>query len=187
MSPVSLPAAVLSNQPLAGLTSWKVGGTAEYLAKPCSVAQLAHVVQWAVAMGLPIHPIGAGSNLLVSDEGVEGLILCLRRLQGAHFKPTAGDGSRPTPVNHLPTLARKAARAGLHGLEWLRGNPGNHWRRRCHERWLSRELVWRSGSLMSNCWTPAQASVGACGGRIWPLAIVTACCRTWRQPRRHGS
>ncbi len=123
MSPVSLPAAVLSNQPLAGLTSWKVGGTAEYLAKPRSVAQLAHVVQWAVAMGLPIHPIGAGSNLLVSDEGVEGLALCLRRLQGAHFKPTA-ELVQAYAGESLPTLARKAARAGLQGLEWFVGIPG---------------------------------------------------------------
>ena len=123
MLPVSLPATVLPNQPLAGLTSWKVGGAAEYLAQPGSVAQLAAVVQWAAAMGLTVHPMGAGSNLLVSDEGVQGLSLGLRRLQGAQLDPATGliECYAGEP---LPTLARKAARAGLQGLEWLAGIPG---------------------------------------------------------------
>lgn len=123
MLPVPLPAAVLPNQPLAGFTSWKVGGTAEYLAQPRSVVQLANVVQWAVAMGLTIHPIGAGSNLLVSDEGVQGLALCLRRLQGVQFEP-AGELIQAYAGEPLPTLARKAARSGLQGLEWFAGIPG---------------------------------------------------------------
>ena len=123
MLPVSLPAAVLPNQPLAGLTSWKVGGSAEYLAKPRSVAQLVQVVRWAVAMGLTIHPIGAGSNLLVSDQGVQGLSLCLRHLQGARLAPTT-ELIEACAGEPLPTLARKAARAGLQGLEWLAGIPG---------------------------------------------------------------
>ncbi|KKZ13002.1 MAG: hypothetical protein TE42_02305 [Candidatus Synechococcus spongiarum SP3] len=123
MLPVALPVDVLPRQPLAGLTSWKVGGTTEYLAQPRSVAQLASVVQWAVAMGLTIHPIGAGSNLLISDEGVQGLCLCLRHLQGVQMESTTGvvEAYAGEP---LPTLARKTARAGLHGLEWLAGIPG---------------------------------------------------------------
>lgn len=123
MSPASLPVDVRSSQPLADLTSWKVGGTAEYLALPRSVDQLASMVQWAVATGLTVHPIGAGSNLLISDEGVQGLSLCLRRLQGVRFEPTTGM-IEAYSGEHLPTLARKAARAGLHGLEWLAGIPG---------------------------------------------------------------
>ena len=124
MWPISLPTtAVRPNQPLAGLTSWKVGGAAEYLAQPRSVTQLTNVVQWAVAMGLSIHPIGAGSNLLVSDEGVQGLSLSLRCLHGVRLEPATGliESYAGEP---LPTLARKAARAGLQGLEWFAGIPG---------------------------------------------------------------
>ena len=123
MSSVPLPASVLPNQPLAGLTSWKVGGTAEYLSQPRTFTQLASVVQWAVSMGLTIHPIGAGSNLLVSDEGVRGLALCLRRLQGIQLEPTA-ELVQVSAGEPLPTVARKAARAGLQGLEWFAGIPG---------------------------------------------------------------
>ena len=123
MSPVSLPVDVRPNRPLAGLTSWKVGGAAEYLAQPRTVDQLATMTRWALAMGLTVHPIGAGSNLLVSDEGVEGLSLCLRRLQGVQLETATGmiEARAGEP---LPSLARKAAGAGLHGLEWLAGIPG---------------------------------------------------------------
>ena len=139
MSPVSLPASVLPNQPLAGLTSWRVGGAAEYLAQPDSVDQLAHVVRWAVAMGLPVHPIGAGSNLLVSDEGVQGLSLCLRRLQGARFEPATG-WIECYAGEPLPSLARKARASRSPGPGVVCGHSGNRWRSRCHECGLSGEL-----------------------------------------------
>jgi UDP-N-acetylmuramate dehydrogenase len=67
--------------------------------------------------------IGAGSNLLVSDAGLEGLTLCNRRLQGAALD--AGSGVIEAQAGEpIPTLARRAARAGLSGLEWAVGIPG---------------------------------------------------------------
>jgi UDP-N-acetylmuramate dehydrogenase len=67
--------------------------------------------------------IGAGSNLLVADAGLGGLTLCLRRLQGSQLDATTGlvEALAGEPI---PTLARKAARAGLAGLEWAVGIPG---------------------------------------------------------------
>jgi len=123
MTLLSLPEGVLSNQGLADLTSWKVGGIAEYLGEPRNCQQLVDMVQWAGAMGLAIHPMGAGSNLLVSDDGVPGLCLCLRHLQGCHWDASTGliQAQAGEP---LPRLARKAAQLGLHGLEWLAGIPG---------------------------------------------------------------
>jgi len=67
--------------------------------------------------------IGAGSNLLVSDAGLEGLTLCNRRLQGAVLD--AGTGLIEAQAGEpIPSLARRAARAGLSGLEWSVGIPG---------------------------------------------------------------
>jgi len=104
-------------------TTWKVGGTAQWFAEPASAEELEALLSWCHQAGVPLHCIGAGSNLLIADTGLEGLCLCLRRLQGSRLDPLEGwveaDAGEP-----IPTLARKAARAGLSGLEWAVGIPG---------------------------------------------------------------
>ena len=104
-------------------TTWKVGGPARWLAEPASTNALEPLLRWAHGHGLPLRCIGAGSNLLVADAGLDGLTLCLRRLQGSQLDPTSGcvEAQAGEPI---PTLARKAARAGLAGLEWAVGIPG---------------------------------------------------------------
>jgi UDP-N-acetylmuramate dehydrogenase len=67
--------------------------------------------------------IGAGSNLLIADAGLPGLTLCLRRLQGSQLDAESGQ-VKALAGEPLPTLARRAARLGLHGLEWAVGIPG---------------------------------------------------------------
>ncbi len=67
---------------LASLTSWRVGGPADYLAQPRTVDEVLIAVQWALEKGLPITVLGGGTNVLVSDAGVKGLVLGLRRLTG---------------------------------------------------------------------------------------------------------
>ena len=108
---------------LADFTTWRVGGAAQWFAEPDSSAQLQALLQWACAEGLTARVIGAGSNLLVSDAGLEGLTLCNRRLQGAALDGASGliEAQAGEPI---PSLARRAARAGLSGLEWAVGIPG---------------------------------------------------------------
>ncbi|NDG74553.1 MAG: UDP-N-acetylmuramate dehydrogenase [Synechococcaceae bacterium WB8_1B_136] len=108
---------------LADFTTWKVGGPAQWFGEPDSVEQVMALIQWASHEGLELRVIGAGSNLLVSDAGLEGLTLCQRRLQGAVLDGTSGlvEAQAGEPI---PTLARRAARAGLSGLEWSVGIPG---------------------------------------------------------------
>ncbi|MBC1260366.1 UDP-N-acetylmuramate dehydrogenase [Synechococcus sp. BSF8S] len=108
---------------LADYTTWKVGGPAEWFAEPVSREELIALALWAFSEGLPLRLIGAGSNLLVSDGGLDGLTLCNRRLQGSVIESTTGlvEAQAGEPI---PTLARKAARAGLSGLEWAVGIPG---------------------------------------------------------------
>jgi UDP-N-acetylmuramate dehydrogenase len=108
---------------LADYTTWRVGGSAQWFAEPESALQLQALLAWAQAEGLPSLVIGAGSNLLVSDAGLEGLTLCNRRLQGAALDAATGriEAQAGEPI---PSLARRAARAGLSGLEWSVGIPG---------------------------------------------------------------
>jgi UDP-N-acetylmuramate dehydrogenase len=104
-------------------TTWKVGGPAEWFAEPGNAEELLALLHWAGSQALAMRFIGAGSNLLIADGGLDGLCLCLRRLQGSELDPSGGwvDAAAGEPI---PTLARKAARAGLAGLEWAVGIPG---------------------------------------------------------------
>jgi UDP-N-acetylmuramate dehydrogenase len=108
---------------LAEYTTWRVGGASQWFAEPDSAAQLQALLAWAQAEGLEARVIGAGSNLLVSDAGLEGLTLCNRRLQGAVLDASTGliEAQAGEPI---PSLARRAARTGLSGLEWSVGIPG---------------------------------------------------------------
>lgn len=109
--------------PLHDFTTWKVGGPSEWFAEPHEPEELIAHAAWAAAAGLPFRCIGAGSNLLIADRGLDGLTLCNRRLQGSRLDGKEGwvEAEAGEPI---PSLARKAARAGLHGLEWAVGIPG---------------------------------------------------------------
>jgi UDP-N-acetylmuramate dehydrogenase len=113
---------LLRDHPLAPYTTWRIGGPAELLAFPADLDDLQTAVVWAAAGGVPWRVLGNGSNLLVHDAGVRGLVLRLRklldsvRIEGTRL--TAGAGAS------LPAVARQAAAAGLSGLEFGAGIPG---------------------------------------------------------------
>jgi len=119
----SCPPALRQEVNLSAFTTWKVGGPAEWFAEPGDQAELIALAAWAHGQGLPLRCIGAGSNLLIADAGVPGLTLCNRRLQGSRLEAHSGlvEAEAGEPI---PTLARKAARLGLSGLEWAVGIPG---------------------------------------------------------------
>ena len=113
---------ILLEEPLAPYTTWRIGGPAEVLATPAGRPDVAAAVLWARERGLPWRVLGNGSNLLVRDEGVRGLVLRLRRsLDEAVVEGNAivaGAGAS------FPALANLAARHGLSGLEFAAGIPG---------------------------------------------------------------
>ena len=122
--PAELPLADLHEAvDLKDFTTWRVGGPAQWFAEPSDQASLMALVRWAREKSLPMRCIGAGSNLLVTDGVLPGLTLCQRRLQGSQLDPREGwvEAWAGEPI---PTLARKVARQGLHGLEWAVGIPG---------------------------------------------------------------
>ncbi len=123
MAAAEQPAGLRRAVALSDFTTWKVGGPAEWFAEPGSREELIALAAWAAEQGLPYRCIGAGSNLLIADTGLSGLTLCNRRLQGSRLDPATGEVEAEAG-EPIPTLARKAARAGLAGLEWAVGIPG---------------------------------------------------------------
>lgn len=110
-------------QPMAPHTWLRLGGPAEYLITPRTEQELLDVVQACRRQKLPIHILGAGSNLLVREEGVRGAVIRIVEplLSGVEVQGnlvTAGGG---TLLSHVIT---EAVRAGLGGMEHLVGIPG---------------------------------------------------------------
>ncbi|PZV16181.1 MAG: UDP-N-acetylenolpyruvoylglucosamine reductase [Pseudanabaena sp.] len=114
---------IRTNVSLAGLTSMRVGGLAEYFISPRSSTELAEGLSWASDLHLPITIIGAGSNLLISDQGLSGLVVCTRHIRGiefdAHYGQVTAAAGEP-----VPRLAMQIASHGWSGFEWAVGIPG---------------------------------------------------------------
>lgn len=115
--------AIKSGVSLASLTSFKVGGPAEWYVAPRQLSELEASFEWAISKDLPITLLGAGSNLLVSDRGLSGLVICTRHLRSTHFDPQTGQVTAAAG-EPLVRLAWQAAERGWQGLEWAVGIPG---------------------------------------------------------------
>jgi len=117
-----LPDGVVRDHPLARLTTIRTGGTAELFARPGTIAELEALLRWAAAAKLEVGVVGSGSNLLVADEGVRGLVLKLDRqlsqIEQDHTRLECGGGAR------LPAVSAAAARLGLSGIEFGVNIPG---------------------------------------------------------------
>ena len=108
---------------LAPFTWFRVGGPADLLFIPEDEDDLAAFLK-ALDPAVPVLPIGVGSNLLVRDGGVEGVVI---RLGRGFSRVEARDGHRIYAGAGVPdaVLAREAAKAGIAGLEFYRGVPGS--------------------------------------------------------------
>lgn len=116
---------VRREESLANKTTMRVGGAARIYAEPASVADLQALLREAKARGLEIFMLGRGSNLIVPDEGVNGLVISLAHEAWATFEPR-GDGCVWVGAGlRLKNLCGLAAKAGLVGFEFLEGIPGN--------------------------------------------------------------
>jgi UDP-N-acetylenolpyruvoylglucosamine reductase len=108
--------------PLARLTTVRTGGAAEFFARAGDESELRELLVWAAGRGAPVGVVGSGSNLLVADDGVRGLVLKLDRDLAAIAVEApsllCGGGAR------LPAVAASAARAGLSGIEFGVNIPG---------------------------------------------------------------
>lgn len=107
--------------PLAGMTTLHVGGPARVLAMPRTVEQLVDAVHGARMEGLPLRLLGGGSNLLIPDEGINGVVLRTRGLRRRRF---FDNGVEAEGGVGFPLLVRESVDRGLAGIEALCGIPG---------------------------------------------------------------
>jgi UDP-N-acetylenolpyruvoylglucosamine reductase len=118
-----MPSIVQRDYSLARMATVRTGGEAEYFARAGSNAQLRELLVWARAAKVPIAVVGSGSNLLIADEGVRGLVVKLDRKlaliqREGPLRLACGGGAR------LPSVAARAAQAGLSGIEFGVNIPG---------------------------------------------------------------
>jgi UDP-N-acetylenolpyruvoylglucosamine reductase len=126
LKPQLAPASTLRREePLASKTTMRVGGAARVYAEPASVADLQAVLRAARAAGVAVWLLGRGSNVIVPDEGVDGVVIALAHEAWAAFAPVAGGGVRVGAGLRLKNLCGRAAAAGIGGFEFLEGIPGS--------------------------------------------------------------
>ncbi|MCL6560399.1 MAG: UDP-N-acetylmuramate dehydrogenase [Firmicutes bacterium] len=114
---------VKTDEPMSKHTTWRIGGKADLFVDPGDKEDIRRVVEFVRTRDIPLTVIGNGSNLLVRDGGIRGVVLKVGRglaeisVEGTTIK--AGAGAM------LPELAAAAYRAGLGGFEFAAGIPGS--------------------------------------------------------------
>jgi UDP-N-acetylenolpyruvoylglucosamine reductase len=112
------------NEPLARRATLRVGGCADVYIEPASENDLARILQFCRVEQVPFLVLGRGSNLLIRDGGIRGIVICLahpnfERIEADGFDLRCGAGVK------LKAVANKARALGLGGLEFLEGIPGS--------------------------------------------------------------
>lgn len=108
--------------PIGALTWFRLGGTARFLAQPSDADELASIAGRAREAGVPLKILGRGANVLISDDGFDGVVV---RLDQPAFRRTEWNGATLTVgagVDLMP-LTRECSDRGLAGLERLAGIP----------------------------------------------------------------
>lgn len=108
------------DQPLKEHTSLRIGGPADYYVRVRNEEDLLGAIAVARQHELPVFLLGGGTNLLVSDKGIRGVVL------HNAYSETSVDGTIVTATSGTPlaSVAAVAARAGITGLEWMATVPG---------------------------------------------------------------
>ncbi len=119
----STDCAIKSQASLSAFTSYRVGGAADLYVAPRNLEALQASLKYAKERDLKVTTLGAGSNLLVSDRGISGLVIATRHLRFSRFDPETGQLTVAAGES-IPSLAWAAAELGWQGLEWAVGIPG---------------------------------------------------------------
>lgn len=114
---------VSSSEPMSKHTTWRIGGPADLFVNPIGQEDLYKAVEFARKRDIPHFVIGNGSNLLVKDGGVRGMVIKLGR--GLAEISVSGNSIKAGAGAMLPELAATARKAGIGGFEFAAGIPGS--------------------------------------------------------------
>ncbi|HOX92940.1 MAG TPA: FAD-binding protein, partial [Spirochaetales bacterium] len=126
MDKCNIDGRVLYDQSMAQHTSFHIGGPADAFVLPSTGAELARLMEAALADGIACTVIGGGANLLVADAGLRGIVACTSLLKGIEHRQQA-DGSvlvRAQAGLPVTELVRYTLEHELAGLEFAAGLPG---------------------------------------------------------------
>lgn len=110
------------NEPMSAHTSFKIGGPADIFAEPKNKSELSDLLKKAAELNIKTFILGKGSNLLISDSGMEGAVLSLSGMNGVEVR---GNELTAMAGTALSEVCRAAAENGLTGLEFAYGIPGS--------------------------------------------------------------
>jgi UDP-N-acetylmuramate dehydrogenase len=111
------------DEPMARHTTLRIGGPADAWFAPATIAGLERMIRTAAERGVPVATVGAGSNLLVKDGGLRGVVLAIRGLRG--LEREGETGIRVEAGVSTGRLLHAATTWALGGLEFLGGVPGS--------------------------------------------------------------
>jgi UDP-N-acetylmuramate dehydrogenase len=115
------PARIRSKAPLAPFTTFKVGGPAEWLLETASAEEIVEALGLAHAASVTVTMLGGGSNVLIGDGGIRGLVI---RPRGGRVQQIADDQIRADAPMTINGLVRWTINRGVAGLEAWAGTPG---------------------------------------------------------------
>lgn len=126
MTTVAAPAALQRNVPLAPLTTIGIGGPAKYFVRASTVDEIREAIAWAAEIGEPLFVLAGGSNLLIADDGFDGVVLHLD-LRGVTLESEdpASVIVKVAAGERWDDFVAMAAAKGWAGIECLSGIPGS--------------------------------------------------------------
>jgi UDP-N-acetylmuramate dehydrogenase len=152
---------LLIDEPMANHTTFKVGGPADFLLRPTTIEALSNLMIYASFRELPYFVLGNGSNLIISDKGIRGLVISTRKMTHVSYRDklvTAFCGLELTKLSH------STAERELSGLEFACGIPGTvggavYMNAGAYEGEISKVLVSSDALAVDEVEQPGQAAV----------------------------
>jgi UDP-N-acetylmuramate dehydrogenase len=141
---IKIAGALRCDEPMAGHTSFRIGGPADLYAAPVSPAEVEQIIAACARESVPCFFLGGGTNLLVSDRGIRGVVLDLSGLYGFDAEGTQVTAQGGTPVSSLSDFALSRGLAGLEFAHALPGSVGGAvWMNaRCYDAEIADVLSW---------------------------------------------